>query len=48
MGEIHRRGLLGMPVDESQARRSYEKAAEAGHGSAIFLRNNWRNRDHFV
>jgi TPR repeat protein len=28
-----------MPVDESQARRSYEKAAEAGHGSAIFLRN---------
>jgi|GEM_PF-4012386 len=48
MGEIHRRGLLGMPVDESQARRWYEKAAEAGHGTAIFLLNNWRNRDHFV
>ena len=48
MGESLRRGLFGLSIDEAQARRWYEKAAEAGHRSAIFLLNNWRNRHQFV
>ena len=48
MGEILRRGLFDLPVDEAQAGGWYEKAAQAGHRTAIFLLNNWRNRHPFV
>lgn len=48
MGEILRRGLLGQPVDETQARAWYARAAHAGHRTATFLLNNRRNRAQFV
>ncbi|APZ43986.1 SEL1-like repeat protein [Acidihalobacter ferrooxydans] len=47
LAECLRRGLLRAPVDEAQALVWYRKAAAAGHRTAAFVLNNWRNRAHF-
>ena len=48
LAEIHRRGLFQVPVDEVQALGWYRRAAEAGHRTAAFILNNWRNRHQFL
>lgn len=45
--EALRLGYYGMEVDEVSARIWYEHAARQGHRVAIFLLNNWKNRDKF-
>lgn len=48
LAECLRRGLLAASIDEAQALVWYRKAALAGHRSAAFVLNNWRNRKHFT
>jgi TPR repeat protein len=48
LAECLRRGLLSAPRDEAQALVWYRRAAAAGHRTAAFVLNNWRNRRHFT
>ena len=48
LAECLRRGLLAARCDEAEALVWYRRAAVAGHRSAAFVLNNWRNRKHFT
>ena len=48
LAECLRRGLLSAQIDEAQALAWYRRAAAAGHPTATFVLNNWRNREHFT